>query len=185
MTEVIRLSRKQVVFPLAGVLVTAFLGILVGSYSVRFRMAMRNGPGENLLLRVGQIFPDYKFAGLNPEQPDLSKNLEEKKSVLIFLTTDCGHCLQVINRWDSLYLNIRHAYQVVGISFEPMGKLKTYQADKGLKIPLYNDPDGKFTGKYKIDSYPTILGVNEKREIAFIEFGNRPKKSVEDYLRRL
>lgn len=185
MPENIRVSKKTVAYLLVGVLAAAFLGIVAGSYFAKARITEALRPGKNLLLKVGQPFPVYKFAALSTEQADLYQSLEGKKSVVIFLTTDCDYCVKVMARWDSVYRNVSHKYQVVGISYEPLEKLKDYQKEIQLTFPLYNDLQEKFTGKYKIDTYPTILGINEKREIVFIDFGNRPKKPVKDYLKLL
>lgn len=185
MTETIQLAKKQVIFLFIGVMAAAFLGVIAGSYFLRLKTVRAAKPGAGLLLKVGQVFPDYEFVGLDGKAYDLYQNLRGKKSVLIFLTTDCGHCIQVAERWDSAYSRISLDYKVVGISFEPLEKLREFQTAKNVSFPLYNDPQGKFTGKYKFDGYPTLIGLNQKKEIAFIELWNLPKKKVEEYLRLL
>ena len=70
-----------------------------------------------------------------------------------------------------------------GISFEKMSNLNDYSEKLRIPFDLYIDSLGKFTGQHKFDTYPTIIGVNEKRKIAFIEFANNPKKTAKDYLK--
>lgn len=73
----------------------------------------------------------------------------------------------------------------MGVSFEKLDKLQEFKAIKNIPFPLYNDQDGKFTKKYQVDDYPTMIGLNKDRKIAFIEFGNRPTKNLEDFLKLL
>ena len=64
-----------------------------------------------------------------------------------------------------------------------MSNLNDYSEKLRIPFDLYIDSLGKFTGQHKFDTYPTIIGVNEKRKIAFIEFANNPKKTAKDYLK--
>ncbi len=185
MIDTRRISKKQIVFLLLGISTAAFLGIVAGSYVVQQKTARASKLGANLLLKVGQIFPHYRFVGADARFPDFDPSVDGKKSVLFFLTTDCGFCNEAIGRWANAYSKFKSKYQVVGISYEKMDVLKEYQVKKKVPFPLFNDSLGKFTAEYKIDAYPTLIGINEKREIVFIEFGNRPKKAIEDYLRSL
>ncbi|MCI0404544.1 MAG: hypothetical protein L0209_00475 [candidate division Zixibacteria bacterium] len=54
-----------------------------------------------------------------------------------------------------------------------------------MSIPLFNDLNGKFTGKYKIDAFPTVVGVDDKGKVAFVEVGSPAGKKAQDYLDQL
>lgn len=187
MAEGIQITKKQIVFLLFGVLAMAFLGVMAGSYFVKLRAGNDNGPkpGANLLLKVGQVFPDHTFMTLDGRRADLYQTLEGKKSLLVFLSTDCHPCGALTDAFNKEYPKIGPDYKLLGISFEPLTKMIQYRDEKKLAFPLYQDTLGKFTGQYKIDSYPTLIGLNEKKEIAFIEFGNRQGKDLKDYLKKL
>ncbi len=187
MAEPLQITKKQVIFLLLGVLAMAFLGVMAGSYFVKSRAGNDSGPkpGSNILLKVGQVLPNYTFMSLDGQHVDLYQTLEGKKSILIVLSTDCHPCGELANRFNKDYPKIGADCKVVGISFEPMTALIQYQKDKNLTFPLCQDTLGKFTGQYRIDSYPTLIGLNEKKEIAFIEFGNREEKGLKDYLKKL
>ncbi len=183
MVDNIRISKKQMAILFSGVLVAAFLGITAGSYLVQQKPAKASKLGTNFMLKSGQNFPEFKFSDLDGGMFDLGPKLQGKKSILILLTADCPHCVQVVKRWDSAYASIGPEYQVMGISYEKIERLKEFRDANKIPFPLYNDAMGKFTGKYKVDAYPTIIGVGENKRIAFVEFGNRPKKTVGDYLK--
>jgi len=87
MHESFQISKKQVILFLLGVLVAAFLGVTAGSYFLKFKYARAAKPGAKLLLKVGQVFPDWHFVSLDGSSSDLYLRLSGKKSVLIFLTT--------------------------------------------------------------------------------------------------
>ena len=183
----LQLTKRTLLFLMGGVLVAAFLGIFAGTSftewnSVRKRDAKLKG---HMLLRTGQPFPSGSFLDMEGMPYNLGKALEGKTTFLIFFTTECPHCTDALQKWVEYYPKRNSEYEVAAISYEPVDKLRRYKEEKNLGIPILNDSIGKFTGDYKIEVYPTIIGVDERREIAFIEIGNNPKKSVEDYLRGL
>lgn len=184
MSGAIQISKKQIIFALAGVAVAACLGVFVGSYIVQVRAENKAKPGSGLLLKTGQLFPQHRFVEVGDNQPALFESLRGKKSILLFLTTDCGYCAHAVAKWATAYPNISSQYQVYGIFYEKMPELKYYQGTRNLPFFIYNDSLGRFTSKYKIDVYPTTVGVNEEGKIAFISFGDGPVKSVEDYLKK-
>ncbi|HXF48799.1 MAG TPA: redoxin domain-containing protein [Verrucomicrobiae bacterium] len=185
MSENLRISKKTIAFMLVGVLIAAFLGIVAGSYFFKVRSAEALKSDPVLRLRIGQYFPEFRFTGLVSGQPDLYQSLAGRKSVVIFLTTDCEDCVQAVSRWDSMYPSISHEYQVFGVSYETIDRMNAYRAGKGIKFPLYNDPNGKFTAEHHVEHFPTIVGINEKREIVFIGFSTRSEESVGNYLKLL
>jgi peroxiredoxin len=140
---------------------------------------------EKMLLKAGQAFPRGSFIDMEGKSFDLEGALKGKKAFLIFFTTECPHCTDALQKWVEYYPKRGAEYEVAAISYEPVEKLRRYKEERKLSIPVFNDSIGKFTGAYKIEVYPTIIGVNERREIAFVEIGNNPKKSVTDYLRWL
>lgn len=184
MPDTIQITKKQVVLLLLGVMLAAFLGITAGTYFVKLEAGHDNAKPETLL-KVGQAFPDSSFVGLDGRRVGLNEMLEGKKTLLYFLSTDCGPCGVLSGKFVEEYPKIGPEYKLIGISFEPMPKLVQYQKDKGLTFPLYNDSLGKFTGEYKITGFPTLVGLNEKKEIVFIEFGDPKKMGLKDYLKRL
>jgi peroxiredoxin Q/BCP len=137
------------------------------------------------LLKVGQTFPDSTFVGLDGRRVGLNEMLEGKKTLLYFLSTDCGPCGILSEKFTEEFPKAGPDYKLIGISFEPTPKLIQYQEGKSINFPLYNDSLGKFTGEYKITGFPTLVGLNEKKEIVFVEFGDPKGMDLEDYLKRL
>ena len=185
MTENIQLNKKTLVILFLGVLLTAFLGVMAGSYFMQMRAEKPHKAGEKLKLKVGQIFPDYNFNSLAGERNQLYQLLDGKKAVLLFISTDCGACGPETQKWSVSYPQTSSQYAVLGIASEIPGAIKEYQTSHNLSFPLFYDSLGKFTDEYKIDAYPTLIGLNEKKEIVFIEFGHKKDKTVEDFLNRL
>jgi len=184
MTENFQLNKKTIIFLLSGVMLTAFLGVVAGSYFLRMQNQPPS-PGANLKLKVGQVFPDYAFNSLDGKSNSLYQLVDGKKAVLMFISTTCGPCGPVTTEWSTAYPQISSKYTVLGISGEISSVIKEYQTSKNLTFSLYNDSLGKFKDQYQINSTPTLFGLNEKKEIVFIEFGHKKDKSVEDFLKRL
>lgn len=177
-------SRKHVFALLGGVLAMSFLGVVAGSYFVRQKNA-RAIKAPETLLKKGSVFPEFSFESLESTAVGNEELLAGKKTILMFFTSDCEHCVRTIERWDSVYNRISSAYQVIGVSFETLDKLRHFKLSKSADFLFYRDTNGKFTGQYKILKYPTLIGVGEKGQIVFVETGNWPEKSMEDYLNLL
>jgi len=184
MGENFQFSRKQFILLFAGVFAAAFLGITAGTYFVKLEDGHDNAKPETLL-KVGQVFPDSSFVGLDGRRVGLNGMLEGKKALLYFLSTDCNPCEVLSGKFAEEFPKAGPEYKLIGISFEPMPKLIQYQEGKNLIFPLYNDSLGKFTGEYKITGFPTLVGLNEKKEIVFVEFGDPKNMGLKDYLKRL
>ncbi len=141
--------------------------------------------GANIKLKAGETFPACTFMGLDGQPADLYQTLEGKKSLMVFLSTDCHPCGALTDKFNEEYPKAGTEYKLVGISYEPLPKMMQYRDEKKLTFPLYQDTLGKFTAQYGIDSYPTLIGLNEKQQIVFIEFGNKKGEDLGDYLKKL
>ncbi len=186
MAENLQITKKQVVLLLLGVMLAAFLGITAGTYFVKLEAGHDDARvGGNIKLKVGEAFPNYTFMGLDGQMADLQKTLEGKKSLLVFLSTDCHPCGELTKKFTEEYPKAGADYKLLGISYEPLPKLTQYREERKVSFPVYQDMLGKFTAQYGINSFPTLVGLNEKQQIVFIEFGNRERQDLEDYLKKL
>jgi len=185
MGEPIQITKKQIILLLIGVMLAAFLGITAGTYFVKLEASHDHAEKPEILLKVGQVFPNHTFMGLEGQRSDLYQTLEGKKSLLVFLSSDCHPCAALTEKFNEGYSKMGPEYVLLGISFEPLTKMMQYRDEKKVAFPIYQDTLGKFTSQYKINSYPTLIGLNEKKEIAFIEFGNREGKDLKNYLKEL
>ncbi len=184
MAENIQLNKKTIIFLLSGVMLTAFLGVVAGSYFLKMQNQPPQ-PGANLKLKVGQTFPNYSFNTLNGKVTPIYQLIDGKKAVVLLISTHCGNCEPVTQEWSAFYPQGSSQYAVLGISSEISSAIKEYQTTKNLTFPLYYDSLGKFINEYKVDAYPTMIGLNENKKIVFIEFGYHKDKKVEDFLHRL
>lgn len=185
MAESIQVSKKQILYLTVCVMLAAFLGVAVGGYVVRLKVEKAARPESSVLLKKGQSIPDHVLIGLDGTKHQFLKLAEDKKTIVLFITTECPHYERLLRKLDSIPSELLSEYQIIGVSFEPVDKLKSYQAAMNFIIPLYNDFQGKFTGAHKIEAFPTLIGVNKRGKIVFVEVGNRPDKSIQDHLDRL
>src|SRR3990172_6501514 len=97
MSKTLQVTRRQAMFLMLGVMVAAFLGVLVGSFIIPKTSNIQRFE-TNILLKAGQAFPEAAFVSLDGRDYNLPQLLQGKKSILIFLTTDCPHCELLISR---------------------------------------------------------------------------------------
>ena len=137
-------------------------------------------PGE--ASRLSQPFPSLLLKDLNDRVVPSDQILAGKKSVVIFLSTTCQPCTDEIERWKPLHPNLEPAYQVIGISAEPIAELALYSQERQINFPVYSDASELLVDYFSISTYPTIVGVTPDRIVKFIRPGYAADLKPAQYL---
>lgn len=186
MAKKIEISKKFIILFILGVGVSAFLGVLAGNYVSGRKMQKENLQSTaQMVFKTGDPLPNVELKSLAEEDIYLHDLLIGKKGILLILATSCSPCEQEVAKWQKFVNFMPENYTLIGISPEPIPQLKNYQTEKGLKFTLLNDPQASFVTKYKIHSYPTLIGVDQNKKIIFIQSQYFTGTSPQDFLKKL
>ena len=118
------------------------------------------------------------------------KDLEYKYIVLDFWNSSCGHCYKAFPIFQKLYDQYKQRNDVfIGSVFVKRKKNETYDTGdsiltkKNYTFPTFaTEPKSAFFQKSGVRVFPTILILNEKRDIIYQGNLNSARDKLEDIL---
>ena len=121
----------------------------------------------------GEVLPTGQVVSLNNEVQTIPSN---QKQVLIFWATWCGPCSVELSRIQNLIdQNQIKKESVLAISIgESPQVVSAYAENKKYTFPVAIDLDGTVASLYGVNGMPTILLVNENKEIHWMTTGISP-----------
>ncbi len=121
----------------------------------------------------GEVLPSGQIVSLNNEVLTIPSN---QKHVLIFWATWCGPCSVELGRIQNLIdKNQIKKESVLAISIgESPQIVRSYVENKKYTFPVAIDLDGAVASLYGVNGTPTILLVNENKEIHWMTVGISP-----------
>jgi thiol-disulfide isomerase/thioredoxin len=118
------------------------------------------------LLLVILLVWKLRTEGFTSSPSSLLEDVKNKKVLVLFYNTDCGHCKTLKPEWDK--------------AEEEMG-------DKMVAIDVTNASDmavKTITTKFKINSYPTMLVLDNGNVVATYD-GERTKDALVSYVQTM
>jgi len=155
---------KQALIKGGGFLLLVFVAAFGGVYAgMRFRQAQAPSTAEVRIpdskLTVGQAFPDV---GLRSPQGQAASSaaLVDGGGVVMFLSLDCQPCAQMVARWSELEAAGELAgVTTVGITSGDPSRVEPYREEKGLRFPIYLDPERTFIRDWEVQAVPYVVVV--------------------------
>ena len=155
---------KQALIKGGGFLLLVFVAAFGGVYAgMRFRQAQAPSTAEvrvpDSKLAVGEAFPDVELESPQGEAAS-SAALVGGGGVVMFLRLDCQPCAQMVARWSELQAAGELAgVNTVGITSGQAELVEPYREEKGLRFPIYLDPEGTFIRDWKVQAVPYVVVV--------------------------
>ncbi|MDQ7054422.1 MAG: TlpA disulfide reductase family protein [candidate division KSB1 bacterium] len=102
-------------------------------------------------------------------------------TLLIFFDTQCGICERSVPEWKKLAVAFaQKPVQIVAISANEPGEVRTFIENHQLDFPTVPDPSKRIFYRYKIKHVPLYVLVNKEGKIVYYRNpGEAPEKALQ------
>ncbi|MCF8109655.1 MAG: TlpA family protein disulfide reductase [Desulfohalobiaceae bacterium] len=142
-------------------------------------------PATAWSLPVGATAPDIELQTARGTPFSLQQYVGQKPVLLIFWTTWCPYCKQAFKEMDAFLADYDpESLAVIGINSgwrDTVSRMQRFQEQYQLDIPLAFDTDHRVSQKYAIQGVPTIILVDQNKEVVYS--GHRLTRSLSAILK--
>lgn len=176
------ISRTSLIIYALAVLIAAFVGILLGNWYINshqaeaFERQIGKHPYSTALLGSGDAFPSIELIDPDGMPVNTISLIEGHKSLIVMLSPGCEPYALIIDDWKE---NIDRIPSDLKVITDPRRAFR-YWDKIGAPFPLYCDTAHKLSSVYGLEAYPTVIGIDDVGQIAFMVEGWREHFSFGD-----
>jgi peroxiredoxin len=186
------LSKTQWLIAALVVLVVAFIGSVAGSRFAVWRQGKAhrekleklysNNPGK---LAIGEAFPNVSLMNIDGERVDSGKSVEGHKTLVFFLATTCDMCSDLIEAYRRESERFPADLQSFAVCPDLPAEAQAYAGEHDLPFPLYCDTARSFQFEHGIIAFPTLMALDSRGVIRYMNFGMMEDYDFGDILEKL
>lgn len=121
--------------------------------------------------------PDFTLPVLDGQETRLSEVMGERLTLIDFWATWCGPCVKSIPSLVALSDSLEsQGVRVVGVNVDSprnLSKVSPFARSLGVDYPIFLDTNSEIMSELNIQAMPTLLVINEDREIVYSHEGFR------------
>ncbi|MDQ2907728.1 MAG: TlpA family protein disulfide reductase [Candidatus Eremiobacteraeota bacterium] len=137
--------------------------------------ARRNEPPSTGLRTVSLAKPPPDFTFNAGRGPQSLGALKGKPVVINFWATYCPPCRDELDMFEKLHASYGSAIDLLTINDEPPGTARMFLQQRGLDIPVVDDPDGKIFAAYSLTNgggpIPVTIVVRPDGTVSYVSIG--------------
>jgi peroxiredoxin len=129
-------------------------------------------------IEIGKPLPDHVFEDLDGKLIRLSEMIGKRK-LIIFLSTDCGHCLELLNTVNRVVLEKEQDAQILFVSSDDRVDLQQAIIAYGIRSPILWDRDATYSSNLRITTSPFSVLVDSNLIVTWVNSGEIDAKEIE------
>ena len=115
-------------------------------------------------LQIGEIIPSVIVNTSDGEEIAIS-NLINKPSIILFFSTTCPACKNVINIMNSSFPYYNNSIDLIAISLSGKQETLDYISSMNILFSVYLDSNKNARFQFRIHTVPTLFIVNDKKQL--------------------
>lgn len=174
------------------VFVMAFIGATAGKWFAERRQdRARRAKLEKLYssnpakLNVGDAFPQLELLDLEENPVNTKTAMNEHITLVFFLAPTCDMCSDLIEAYRKNTDRLPSELSAFGICPDTPAMARFYADEHDLPFSLYCDTAQSFQFDYGVIAFPTLMALDEKGVIRYINFGMMEDYALEDIIEEL
>jgi hypothetical protein len=177
MSKEIRFTRTSLILYGLGIVIVAFLGVVMGNWFIGSRQSgaydyqMGLRPNSTALLKKGDRFPSIDLVDLDGRAVNTVSVTAGYKTVIITLSPACEPCALAVGEWSHYVDDIPPDMRILGITDTDPLQAVSYREKTAFPFPIYCDTAHVLPVVYGLNSYPTRIGINEAGRVSFVGEG--------------
>jgi peroxiredoxin len=120
---------------------------------------------------LGMPVPSLTVSTMNGNAFHLSQS--GHKSVLLFFSVDCPHCINELSHFDSLNIQFKKKINIIAISMSNINSTKALLASRQYPFPVFQSEESASQDSMRIIELPTILYIDEQQILRHLYIGER------------
>lgn len=111
-------------------------------------------------------------------------DLAQGATILVIWTSWSPHSRNIVERVNPLSQRWGGQARVATVNFqEERGAVEAFLSGKGLAAPVYLDPDGSFSKKYRVTTLPCLLILKDGQVVYNSRLPENPDSVISEVLR--
>jgi peroxiredoxin len=119
-------------------------------------------------IRPGTTFPNVTLTTLDGRTLGADDLLLGKQSLVLFASTTCEACHDLIEAWTKDAAGLPGDVQIVTILDEDVDFARQWRKKTSYRFPLFCDTKSAFSERHDMHVYPTVVGVSPEGRIKFV-----------------
>ncbi len=119
-------------------------------------------------IRPGTTFPNVSLTTLDGRTLGADELLLGKQSLVLFASTTCEACHELIETWSKEADGLPGDVQIVTVLDEDVDFARKWREKTGFMFPLFCDTRSAFSQEHDMSVYPTVVGVSPEGRVKFV-----------------
>ncbi|MBN1397907.1 MAG: TlpA family protein disulfide reductase [Bacteroidetes bacterium] len=135
-------------------------------------------------LRIGEQIPPVKVNTLEGNKASVC-SANSKKSLIIFFSVDCAHCLKEMKEISVFYPVIKDSLNVAAISISDLTATRDFVKSQKIPFSVYVDSDSEARDSFRVFPIPALFFIDKDWRLLQYKAGEQKRAYLWTMLKKM